>query len=110
MTAPDKYDEAIAYLAERPDEIVDAWGECSWRNRASVDHEAGALFAVTGTNCGCLTQIRSGEQDAPTAALTDAIRADHRIPSDPDRITVDHLEVFAEWQRKIDAMNLEASS
>jgi len=39
---------------------------------------------------------------AYTDDLTERIRADERIPDDPDRITVAHLPVFAEWQRILD--------
>ncbi len=114
MTAPDKYDEAIAYLTEHPDEIVNEW----WNGSATGSNEgqAGCLFNRAGDEladgrwCGCLTQVRGENLPAATPELTAAIRADHRIPADENHITVDHLEVFAEWQRKIDAMNLEASS
>lgn len=110
----DKYDEAIAYLTKHPDAIQDAW------QAGDVHEEAGCLFVAvapehqlyghsvpftSGGDCGCLTTIRCGDSRfalAWTKELTEAIRADERIPKDPDDITVEHLPIFAEWQRRID--------
>lgn len=104
MSPPkDKYDLAIEYLTEHPGEIDDAWGEPQW-------HEAGCLFGycaktatdeVDGLICGCLTQVKHENMPALTEELTQAIRADTRIPRASD-ITVSHLPIFAEWQRRID--------
>lgn len=113
MSAPDKYDKAIAYLTEHPDEIADAWGEGT-SDRDCNDPEPGScLFNIVDLGgCGsCLTQVRRDRETARSHhPMIEAIRADHRIPADHLDITVDHLELFAEWQRKIDAMDLEASS
>jgi len=48
--------------------------------------------------------IRGGEYCAWTAELTALIRADNRLPGcgDFSEITVDHLPIFAGWQRRID--------
>lgn len=107
---PDKYDAAIAYLRERPEEIVDAWFYFP-----ADQHPAHCLFAYcspSGTNdddtpdgypCGCLTQVRaSWSIKAWTPELTEAIRRDVRIPTREFDITVADLEVFAEWQRRLD--------
>jgi hypothetical protein len=97
----DKYDKAIAYLSDHPDEIMEAW-------KRPHKHVAGCLFqkaTKTGWSCvsGCLTELRRWPQlNAATDALTDAIRADRRIPMDPYDITVERLGVFAEWQRRLD--------
>ncbi len=97
----DKYDEAIDYLTESPDEILDAWDEALY-------HSAGDLFRYCGDGyrCGCLTQVKAGQYEAATPELTTEIRADHRIPSDPESITVLDLPVFAEWQRRMDKMGI----
>lgn len=64
--------------------------------------------------CGCLTQVRCGMRPAATPELTEAIRADERIPRNTEQIyingwnrknrdeRVELLRVFAEWQRRID--------
>ncbi len=98
----DRYDDAIDYLTEHPDEIVDAWGD----GRTFPDPRPGpqCLFNYVAEGCGCLTQIRDMCANAPTESLTEAIRSDNRIPSDEFDITVDELPVFAEWQRTLDAM------
>lgn len=95
----DKYDKAIAYLKKHPRAIKHAW--------TNTDrHKAGCLFGFTGDwTTGCLTQVKYNKYDAPTPALTQAIRADDRIPRVAD-ITVKSLPVFAEWQRKLDAMGV----
>ena len=96
----DKYDKAIAYLKENPDAIQDAWGTPDL-------HPAGCLFAYAGPTekdgIGCLTQIRGyHECRTETEALTLEIKNDTRIPEHFSYITVDNLEVFAEWQRRLD--------
>lgn len=53
--------------------------------------------------CGCLTQIKAGVAPAWTTELAVRIRNDARLPSSPNDVTPEHLEVFAEWQEKIDA-------
>lgn len=114
MSAPDKYDEAIAYLTEHPDEIHAAWADGWVKGEVDEDEprrKDSCLFDLAGPKgCGCLTQVKLGKYEAMTTGLTTAIRADHRIPLRPQDITVDHLEHFADWQRKIDAMGLGATS
>jgi hypothetical protein len=116
--AKDKYDEAIEYLRAHPDEICEAWGDPD-------THPGGRLFDWCGESdfkggqigwCGCLTQIRAStvadpgsfnaQCIAPTPSLTADIRGDTRIPTDPQDITVEHLQVFADWQRKLDALGV----
>ncbi len=93
----DKYDEEIAKLTElchkqgNNDPIVNHWNQ--WT----------PLFQCVGDgNCGCLTQVKKDYKEAATINLTKAIRADPRIPREPEYITIDDLPVFAEWQRRID--------
>ena len=100
----DKYDEDIAYLTEHPEEIQDAWGN-------ACTHDHGSLFmwigetTASGGLCGCLTQIRHEGMQACTKELTKLIRADDRIPKNED-VAPDNFYVFAEWQRRVDAMGV----
>jgi hypothetical protein len=115
----DRYDEAIAYLTEHPEDIVEAWD-------TPLDNPGGALFMGCKRfpdlySC-CLTQVASGQADAETYELTKRIREDMRIPrfttaakaaeaswNDLFPIKVEHLPVFAEWHRKMDIeLNREA--
>lgn len=101
---PDKYDKAIDYFTENPDQICEFW------NTPHL-YPQGCLFVYaseTGrsiNNIGCLTTIRRNNgfgTEACTPELTEAIRADERIPKDARDIKVEDLPVFAEWQRRID--------
>jgi len=97
----DRYDQAISYFSQHPHEIMAAW-------KSPHKHVAGCLFQKAtksgfGHCRGCLTEVRRWVgMPAETPELTKAIRADHRIPTNPDDISVDKLDVFAEWQRRID--------
>ncbi len=103
----DKYDEAVAYLTEHPDETRTAW-------RYPESHVAGCLFRyatetggeysfVSDDYCGCLTQIHCGDRFAVNDDVTEAIRSDQRIPNDvSNSMPRETLEVFAEWQRRLD--------
>lgn len=122
----DKYDRAIAYF--NGDDMPDGFDRRDqiknrWLNADLGGH--GCLFQYVtpdgtqnirgedGKQCGCLTQIRLGYPRvgkvkgqipvvACTTALTQEIRRDKRIPTDPDKITLADLPVFAEWQRRLD--------
>ena len=108
----DIYDEAVAFLTENPDRIYDAWNDpCISEGGILFSHVRKPGESTEGVGvCGCLTQIARGVSDdrwsityvAQTKELTDAIRADIRIPVSPSYIMVDNLQVFAEWQRRID--------
>lgn len=96
----DIYDKEIKRLSKDPDKIYSAW-------LYGDDHSP--LFDAAGprrdgVNCGCLTQVKRGMYLASSKRLTAAIQADARIPSNPHKITPEHLPVFAEWQRKLDKM------
>jgi hypothetical protein len=102
----DKYDEAIEYLQLMPKEMIYAWN-------GPRGHSAGILFSFCSSDrrskyknanvIGCLTLIRQKDYYiAETPALTAAIQADERMPDHEDKITIDSLPVFAEWQRRID--------
>jgi hypothetical protein len=100
----DAYQQAVEYLTENPDKIAEAW----MNPRGSM---GGALFLYAnisgkfdGTYCGCLTMIRQegSNRIAATGRLTDAIKGDSRLPWVPNKITPDHLPIFAGWQRRID--------
>lgn len=116
----DKYDKAVEYLTENPSAIRESWNDpCN-----NVD-SGGILFMAAaprshhafptrpdGIECGCLTTIRRGTTNLPngvvqpgdawTDELTHRIRSDDRIPMTVDDIRVEHLPVFAEWQRRLD--------
>lgn len=101
----DKYDQAIEYLNEHPNEIIEAWGDV-------FKHRAGCLFNFVSTkedfiskvDIGCLTQIRKDPTrfKALTQELTAQISEDERIPKSPVDIQLTDLPVFVEWQRRLD--------
>lgn len=107
----DAYDKAIEYLSNNQSEILDIWDD-------PKSHFAGVLFqAATPDGAGQsnsvdyfgdICEIKSGLASAWTEELTEEIVDDHRIPeifashNNLPRITVEHLPLFAEWQRKID--------
>jgi hypothetical protein len=94
----DRYMLHARKLAADPELIGEDW------------NDAVALFrCVDNRGCGCLTQVRmSGIESAAYERpeirdLCLAIAADPRIPAYFEDITVDHLPVFVEWQRRLDA-------
>lgn len=98
----DKYDEAIEYLTTNPEEIENKWHNpstmhgCLFQFATPTGHAKGAS--------GCLTLIRR-DHDLRVLGrpdLTEAIRNDTRIPILSGDIRVEHLPVFAEWQRRLD--------
>ena len=92
----DKYDEAIAILTEDPDQIQSAW--VNWDG-----HPAGCLFNIIPNGGVCLTEARAMPEQLVGHPLEDEIVNDLRIPEDPNDILVpSDLEVFAEWQRRLD--------
>ena len=107
---PDKYDRAIAYLTEFPEAIGDAWssdGDSPGWPLFQYATPDGKIGARDNRTCGCLTTIRFGhDKDFGSVAWTDeltaAILADERIPRLIGDVTLAHLPVFAEWQRRID--------
>ena len=73
-----------------------------WGHPLSLFSECSPRRWDAATECGCLTQVHSRSQKACTVALTDAIRADSRIPDWPREMEPHHLATFAEWQRRMD--------
>lgn len=61
-------------------------------------------FKLNEGDCGCLTQVKGGLRKAATTELTLAILADDRIPDWNQDITREALDVFCEYQRKMDIM------
>lgn len=106
----DAYQQAVEYLTANPTQIHRAWdmGNCPLNPPpGSVLFKAAGQGTWLGINagdlyCGCLTQVRAGKHRAFTHKLTRAILADERIPLHGREITVDHLPIFAGWQRRID--------
>lgn len=107
MAERDKYDEAIEYLTEHPGGIQAAWS-------CPSGYRGGCLFVYCTKDasnrnerravCGCLTQVRNGMHGAETPELTAEIRADKSVPASRWNITVESLQHFARWQRKLDAL------
>jgi len=121
MKKPDSYDHAIQKLLDKHRETGHIALEMAWNFPLTAP--GGCLFGFCSKNrgtesesasnsileCGCLTQVRHGEYSAETQKLTDAIRGDKRIPHNPVACEEDYqgdlkpiLEVFAEWQRRLD--------
>ena len=95
----DKYDFAIEYLTEHPNEIYDSWN--------CLQDESSCLFDKLGKSVtsGCLTQIKSSSSyESESLELERKIRNDPRIPINGYGITVENLHVFAEYQRLADKM------
>lgn len=99
----DKYDEEIEYLKANPDEINDHW---------SCGKPLFQYVTLDGSGkdgSGCLTWVKRQSHYKEVnidievnKQIRDEILADDRIPKNENDITIDHLEVFAEWQRKLD--------
>lgn len=108
------YGAAVNFLTRNPDKISEAWD-------TPFELKGGSLFVfaspdgrravgdeVPGAPC-CLTQLKArgrstikGLPPAVGAKLIKKLRADKRIPSSPERITVESLPAFAEWQERLD--------
>lgn len=124
----DAYDEAIKYLTDNPDPncIYDAWnspqmtfGGCLFGYTGN-SNSYGTLdrFVVTegeARSVGCLTMAKNGHRFGPSIAvdvvdreaalaLEVVLKADGMLPSDPHRITSEHLPTFARYQREIDLL------
>jgi hypothetical protein len=120
----DAYDKMVAYLNANPHLIF-----VSWNDPRPGINAAGPLFAYVWPHnnppgkIGCLTTIATGEYDAATPELKNALLADDRLKVDVLEIRYDAfkeanderaanravaeallplLPVFAEWQRRID--------
>jgi hypothetical protein len=108
----DVYSKAIAFLTANPAKIPEIWDD-------PKSHWTGVLFQAVTPNglgqtneddiyCGDLCEIRSNHAAGWTLELEEEIKKDIRIPkmyasnNDIPRIATETLEVFAEWQRKID--------
>lgn len=110
----DVYNEAVKYLNENPDKIWYAWND--------VENKGGILFqyanqdGFSSDGCGCLTTIVHSWRNAATKELTEMIRSEEQFNIDMtsfryrdniDTVAVAKrllplLDLFAEWQRKID--------
>lgn len=108
----DRYDKEIQFILDSPNPsrtIQNNW--CS----ASPLFSLVALSNIIATHVakyhvGCLTMIRKGTCSAfgtkiePNLELTAEILGDERIPCNINEIQInkENLNVFAEWQRKLD--------
>jgi len=108
----DIYSNAVNFFRNNPNKIPEIWDD-------PKSHWAGVLFqSVTpdGTSqinkegflCGDLCEIRSSCADAWNLELQMEIMNDPRLPkiyasnNYIPQISIEALDVFAEWQRKID--------
>ena len=103
----DRYDEAIEYLVERPEEVGDAW-------HLPDDEEGGLLFQCCSSSSGCLTQVHGGSLRGPKPELTLEIIDDDRLHKSIGHLSAallstDSLDArrailqpYAEWQRRMD--------
>jgi hypothetical protein len=101
----DAYQQAVEFLTEHPDKIMEAWSFPSASPGGCLFYYVnrfGPWFWCDGKVCGCLTFVKSGRMEAETLQLTEAIRSDERIVGNEKDLTVDHLPIFAGWQRRID--------
>ena len=92
---PDIYDEEVKRLTDCPRDISHAW------------NAATPLFAfvgiLDGKHFGCLTEIKARPDCFKTNnPLINQIINDDRIPTNVKEIKVEHLPLFAEYQRIID--------
>lgn len=107
------YNDQLKELTENfpADNIVNIWSRTK------------GLFKIVGfpdhvphisdypNDAGCLTMIAKGNHYAyingeKNFEVTEAIRSDNRIPSDPRDIKPENLPVFKEWQEKVDMMSI----
>jgi hypothetical protein len=93
----DIYDREIARLTASPEAIGRSWN--------NYEPLFGCVSPSRNGGAACLTQIRGDSYTwVPDEAL--ALRAeialDERLPANENDITVEHLPIFAEWQRRID--------
>lgn len=109
----DIYDKEIAYLTENPDRIYHHWNHSSFLFAKVLNPAHPLLNGLTRGQCGCITQIRENNLSAETFELETEIKNDNRIPLSPDNprdewtdgyreLNIEDLQIFAEWQRKID--------
>lgn len=103
-TTIDRYDQEVERLTKklRTDELAieKSWGDAEpLFEFCTRDRSTGSR----GKICGCLVMIRNQQKYvAETVELTASIRADKQLPVVSSSITVEHLPIFAEWQRRID--------
>lgn len=105
------YDKQIQELIEVPYRIFKDWYD-AYGLFKFVGCENGSTREKRGEKfSGCLTMIKSSPDffaylnGIPDIELTEAIKADKRIPKNKNGITLKNLHVFKEWQEKIDALS-----
>lgn len=94
----DRYDDEVNRLTNNPRLIRESWDYAE----PLFQHVQHVARPRANFVCGCLTQVASKIFEAATPELTEAIQKDERIPKSVEFITVEHLPLFAEWQRRID--------
>ena len=111
------YQAAVAFLEKNPEKIFDAWTDPFIKQGGSLFvfvSPSGIDEELPGVGIGstaCLTQLKGTHNDINKlpglpnrvgARLLKKLRADDRIPSDQDNITVESLPAFDEWQKRFD--------
>ena len=97
----DIYDTQIEKLTKNPAALVGQWitGQGLFKFIGASHH----------VSAGCLTMIKKGGFYATVKGkvdheLTEEIQKDARIPDCCDNITIESLQVLAEWHRRIDKL------
>lgn len=107
----DRYQQDVEYLTKNPRHIYSAWASGGEDYCHPTPGSSLFRFAYNRRHRnevhgvpGCLTMLRNGMGDrvAQTEELTRAIASDTRLPKLVREITIDHLPIFAGWQRRID--------
>lgn len=93
----------LSIFINHPEHIYKSWQS---PNHHCLQYEHGCLFQFSNNNGnplgnfktnGDLVNIRNGNSSCPDSELTEKIRNDERIPKDGKNITIDNLDVFAEY-------------
>lgn len=97
------YQAQIDRLKEEPSSIYREWNDAEGLFKFIGDRE--------NATSGCLTMIRRENREYKAIIngwcdeeLTNEIKDDERIPKDARNIGVEHLEVFREWQERLDKL------
>lgn len=106
----DIYDKQIAEITKHPERLRSDWFAAHGLFR--LFNDGTSKFEGLGMKAGCITTIR-GKSPASNMVfvkgvvnqeLTEAIRGDERLPKSLDEVKLEHLPLFAEYQRTYDKL------